>query len=183
MAEQSHQEKTELATPRRRKEARKKGQVARSTELSSFAVILAGLLSLLALSPLFLEKLLGILTSSLSFEGRRQVSAEHYDSLVLLWTEHGIAGILPFWGILLFVAFGIAAVQVGLHVQWDQLAFKGERISPLRGFKRIFSIRSGFELIKSLLKFAVLLTLAWITLNGEKDSLMNLAALDLGPAL
>ena len=57
MAEESFQEKTEQATPKRREDARRKGQVARSSELSSIAILTAGLLALSALGPYMYDQL------------------------------------------------------------------------------------------------------------------------------
>ena len=64
MAEESFQEKTEQATPKRREDARQKGQVARSSELTSVAILMAGLLSLSALGAYMYRHLTGFMVDA-----------------------------------------------------------------------------------------------------------------------
>jgi len=183
MAEKSSQERTEFATPRKRRDARKRGQVARSQEFSSFIVLLVGFLILIFSYPVIWGSLRGMLASSLSFQGAAGLSPERFPSMVEMWTRQGLGMVLPIWGTLLVVGIASAASQVGFQMNLELLAFKPDRINPLAGIKRIFSKRSVFELVKSLLKMSLLLLITWITLKGESDKLLGMAGLDLLSAL
>ncbi len=183
MPEKPSQDRTELATPRKRREARKRGQVARSQELSSFLVLFVGMLLLLMMYPVIWANLRGMLSSAFAFRGATSMTMEHFIPQAELWTRQGMSMVLPIWGILLAVGIFSAASQVGLQLNAELLAFKPDRINPLNGFKRIFSKRSAFELVKSLLKMSLLLLLTWITLKGESERLLGMAGLDLVSAL
>ncbi len=183
MAERSGQEKTELATPRRRREARKKGQVARSQELSSFLLLLAGLLAIAGLAPVLAQGLRSVMLGSFSAAFTTLVNPETLPPLSRIWVGDGLRLMLPLWAILLIVGCGAAVAQVGFQVNPGLLSIKPERINPLAGFKRIFSKRSGFELLKGLLKMSLLLLITWLTLKGELRQIIGLSDLELTPAL
>ncbi|MBC8367555.1 flagellar biosynthesis protein FlhB [bacterium] len=183
MAEKPSQDRTELATPRKRKDARKRGQVARSQELSSFLVLFVGLLVLMMMHPMIWANLRGMLSASFRFQGAGNLNYESFVPMAELWTRQSMSMVLPIWGILLAVGVFSAASQVGLSMNAELLAFKPDRINPLNGFKRIFSKRTAFELVKSLLKMGLLLLITWLTLKGESDKLLGMAGLDLLSAL
>ncbi|MBN2169912.1 MAG: flagellar biosynthesis protein FlhB [Candidatus Krumholzibacteriota bacterium] len=183
MADTGGQEKTELATQRRRRDARKKGQVARSVELSSFLLLLAGVLGLAALAPGLGCGLVRLMVGSVDAAFAASVTVETLPQLSRLWVGEGLRLVMPLWVMLLVVGTGAAVAQVGFQVNGDLLAPKPERINPISGFKRIFSKRSGFEFGKSLFKMALLMLITWMTLRGEAQRLMGLADLPLAPAL
>jgi len=183
MAEKPSQDRSELATPRKRRDARKRGQVARSQELSSFMVLLAGLLVLVVSQPAMLSRLRGMIAAALAFQGASELTAGHFQGLVELWTRQSMTLVLPVWGTLLVVGIFSAASQVGFQVNFELLGFRADRISPLNGLQRIFSRRSAFELIKSLAKMGLLLLITWLTLKGESERLLGMAGLDLASAL
>jgi flagellar biosynthetic protein FlhB len=87
--------------------------------------------------------------------------------------------VLPIWGMLLLVGFFSSASQVGLQANVELLAFRPDRMNPLNGFKKLFSKRSAFELIKSLLKMSLVLVITWFTLKGESEKLLGMASLEL----
>ncbi|MCP4548765.1 MAG: flagellar biosynthesis protein FlhB [bacterium] len=183
MAENGGQEKTELATPRKRRNARNKGQVARSQELSSFLLLMAGLLAMISLSPSLGGNLAQLMTDSFRSAFNIDLNTESLFQLGKFWVRGGMTMIMPLWAVLLVVAVGGSVMQVGFNLNGDLLTPKPERINPLSGFKRIFSKRTFFEMIKSIVKMTLLLTIAWKTLEGEQDKIVGLAELDLVPAL
>ena len=183
MAEKAGQEKTELATPRKRREARKKGQVARSQELSSFLILLASLMTLAALAPVLGRGMSGMMRGSLAIAFNTHIDAGTLPTLTRIWLEHGLRMLLPLWIILLVVGTGASLAQVGFQVNGELLVPKPERLNPAQGFKRIFSKRSAFEFLKSLLKMGMLLTITYVTLRGEASEIVGLANLEVMPAL
>ncbi len=183
MAEHAGQEKTEHATPRKRRQARGKGQVARSQELSSFLLLMAALLSLLTLAPSFGRGMTGIMRGSVDIAFGADVSIATLPALTRIWLEEGLRMLMPLWLILLLVGMGASIAQVGFQANGELLLPKPERLNPVAGFKRIFSKRSGFEFFKSLFKMCLLFTITYITLKGEAAAIVNLADLELLPAL
>jgi flagellar biosynthetic protein FlhB len=183
MAESEGQERTELATPRRRQEARKRGQVARSAELSSFLLLLAGLIALTFLAPRVGGGLRRLMVGGVQAAFTVSVSPLTLPGLSRLWVGQGLALLAPLWGVLLTVGAGAALVQVGLQINPSLIAPKLDRIDPGAGLRRIFSARSAFELCKGLLKMALMLLITWITLRGESRALIGLGDLELLPGL
>ena len=183
MAESAGQERTELATPRRRQEARERGQVARSQELSSFLVLLSALIALAALAPRLGAGLGHFLVGGIDAAFTVRVDASTLPLLNRIWLAEALRLLTPLWLILLVVSVGAAVAQVGFTINGALLAPKPERIDPVAGFKRLFSKRSGFELGKSLLKMSLLLVITWWTLAGRAEAIVGLSDLELGPAL
>lgn len=171
------QERTEAATPKRREEARRKGQVARSRELNTMAVMLAGAATMAVLGPWMSARLGDLLVGGLAG------AVQH--PLGVAETMEALTG--PAWDALvtfapLFVALLVAAVAGpamlgGVVFSAEALAPKVERLSPLKGLKRIFSVQALVELGKTLLKFAVLTGVSVALLSGLADELLKLGQL------
>ncbi|HET9887109.1 MAG TPA: EscU/YscU/HrcU family type III secretion system export apparatus switch protein, partial [bacterium] len=172
------QERTELATPRRRQKARERGNVARSMEVSSVVVFAAGILGLHFQGPHLAreaERLFLAIAASLP----------HLD-ITPAWattTAHSVTHtlaitILPFAG--LIAAAGIAAqlCQVGPMFTFEPLKPQWERISPLQGMKRIFSKRSLVEAAKSLVKIAIVGALIVWALADAPERLLALSSME-----
>lgn len=183
MAEQAAQEKTEQATPRKRKQARGKGQVARSQELSSFLLLMTALLTLVAMAPRFGTGMTGIMRGSMDIAFGADVTVGSMPALTRLWMEEGLRMLMPLWLILLLAGTGASIAQVGFQANGELLLPKPDRLNPINGFKRIFSKRSAFEFAKSLFKMCLLFTITYITLRGEAAAIINLADLEILPAL
>jgi flagellar biosynthesis protein FlhB len=178
MPEKPFQEKTEPATPKRREEARKKGQVGKSREVVSVAVLLAGILFLffqgkeitLRLGAFIQETFLSIpLVKSSDF------------NLVVLWkhsVETFLLLILPFMLVLSVVAVLANALQTGFIWSVEPLAPKASKINPIEGAKRIFSKRSLVELFKSIAKILIVSWAAFSTLRNELSHLVQLTYQD-----
>jgi len=180
MPEGNFQEKTEKATPKRRSEARQKGQVARSRELSSVAVLGVALI-LFYFAGAWLVDQLGrqVSTSIAGIAARARQDAD-----MATWALQ--AG----WGYLrlilpIMVAVAIAAIlvnllQVGFLFSSEPVMPKLSRIDPLKGAQRLLSRQSLAELLKSLGKIAVVGWVAYLTLKGEMENLPPLVDVSCG---
>ncbi len=160
MAEEQLQERTEQATPKRREDARKKGDVPRSRELTMTGVMLTGAASLLLFSAPFANRLLTTFADGLQFE-----RAAAFDTSYMLQSFGVIAGniligLMPLGVILLGAVFLSAASIGGWAFSLEAIKFKGERLSPVKGIKRLFSANSLNELVKALAKFALVAVIA-----------------------
>jgi flagellar biosynthetic protein FlhB len=174
MPEQSFQEKTEQATPKRREESRKKGEVAKSRELVSIAVLSGGVLYLFfGGKKLFLG--LGNLIQT-AFSRIPEMAMGDYDLLTVAarFMEEYFVMVLPFMVILCAVAILANMLQTGFVWSVDPLAPKASKINPIEGGKRIASKRSMVELAKSIAKIAVVGWAAYSTLKSDFSRLIPL---------
>ncbi|GJM43972.1 MAG: flagellar biosynthesis protein FlhB [Gemmatimonadota bacterium] len=160
------QERTESATPRRRAKAREKGQVARSTEVSSVVVLAVGLAALAMLGPDMTNKAASYVREI--FRGVGTVSLDA--TSIIPFFKHGglvlFSIVIPMAG--LIAAAGVAAnlAQTGILLTLQPLAPQFNRINPTTGLKRIFSKRGAMELFKSLVKMSVVAgVVAWTLLS------------------
>ena len=133
------EERTEQATPRRRQEARRRGQVARSVELSSVAVFLAVVLVLKAVS----EGALNGAMESIRFALTNLRHTEFSPALALSFTtgclSHAVKAFLPVIGVAMVVGVVVNLLQVGVNFTAEPLAPNWARLNPVAGFTRLFS--------------------------------------------
>lgn len=175
MAEsESGQDKTEEPTEKRRREARKKGQLPRSRELNTLSVLMAGAGALLIYGAHLAEVLMGVMRNS--FEMSRETAMRSESMLQLLGTAaRGAAeGLWPILLVLLCAAL-IGPISLGGWLfSGEALAPKFSRMNPLEGIKRMFSAKSVLELFKALIKFVVVLAVAVLVLRSDKEALLAL---------
>ena len=160
------QDRTEQATPKRREDARKKGDVPRSRELTMTSVMLTGASGLMLMAGPMGDNVATVMSDSLTID-RGQIFDPGYPALALAeMGTQGLLGLLPLGLVMIAAAIGTATVIGGWSFSMSAVAFKPERLSPLKGIKRIFSANSLNELIKSLAKFflvaAAAVTWLWI---------------------
>ncbi|SFC03600.1 flagellar biosynthetic protein FlhB [Pseudomonas citronellolis] len=175
MAEsESGQDKTEEPTEKRRREARKKGQLPRSRELNTLSVLMAGAGALLVYGAHLAEVLMGVMRNS--FEMSRETAMRSESMLQLLGTAaRGAAeGLWPILLVLLCAALLGPISLGGWLFSGEALAPKFSRMNPLEGIKRMFSAKSVLELFKALIKFVVVLAVAVLVLRSDKEALLAL---------
>lgn len=176
MAEDSSQEKTEEPTPRKLQKAREDGQVPRSKELTTTAVILSGSLGLMFFGGHIASTMKDILNYNFSLSRE-----EIFDTSLLL--NHlgnsfydAFFALLPLFGVLLLAAIMGPIALGGWLFSTKSLAPKLNRLNPIEGFKRMFSLKSLMELAKAIAKVAVVIVVAYILLLVTRDPLLGLAS-------
>ena len=184
MAEDTEQQdRTEQATPKRREDARKKGDVPRSRELVMTSVMVCGAASLLFLANPMGQRLTTGMSAALSIE-RADIFNPEYPAVALSeLVVQALTGILPLGVMLILAAFAGAALIGGWSFSLSPLAFKGERLNPIKGIKRIFSANSLNELLKALAKFAVVAAAAIAWLWNCRDEVLYLPRMAPGEAV
>jgi len=175
MADSDASEKTERATPKRLEEARKKGQVPRSADLSAAIVSLIGAGFLYLFGAGAANEMLSVMRDGLSV-----TSVDLMQSDVLLRHTidqfvHGFLAVVPLMGVLVLAAVAAPALIGGWNFSSEALAFKGSRINPLAGIGRMFSVRSLVELIKAIGKFVFVGGIGCIVVWSQSEALMGLA--------
>lgn len=149
-------EKTEAPTPRRREEARRKGQVARSVDLNSAVVLLAGFIALYMAFPYIIGEMKAFTQHYLIGLTRQDMTIALAQAMFLDAVALGVRVMLPIVGVTAVAGLTVAFIQVGFVFSGEPLAVKLERIDPVEGFKRIFSKRAMVEFLKSILKMIVI---------------------------
>lgn len=169
MAENDGQERTEDATPRRREQAREKGQVARSRELASAVVLVIGAVSLMWFGA-SLGKALMDLMRHVFVLTREEIFDLSALGLVIFNSMLGITWPLAQVLFMLFVAGFIGASALGgISFSWEAARPKLSKLSPIQGLKRMFGRQSWVELIKSILKVVLVSGVAFFLVLSSRD--------------
>lgn len=150
------EEKTEAATPHRRQEARKKGQVARSADLNAAMVLIAIIVVLYSFKDYLGLNLSEYVQYILAEEMSSTLNSDQFFALYKTTLFLGLKLMAP-----IFVAailFGVVAnfLQVGLMFTPEAIKPKLSSINPLEGLKKIFSKRALFDFLKTLLKIFII---------------------------
>ena len=170
-------ERTEPASPKRKREARERGQVARSEELTSGVQLLAGAAVLEWLGPPAFERLAELTARVLRTAPARPLPA----SLALrAGLETGAMAVLPGLAVLAAVGATVALAQVGPSVSFRAIEPKLEKLDPIAGLRRLLSTRSLYGLAKNVGK---LLVVGWILWGVLVDLLPQIAGLVGAPAM
>ncbi|NVM23036.1 MAG: flagellar biosynthesis protein FlhB [Desulfobacterales bacterium] len=176
------QDKTEKATPRKRREAREKGQVAKSREVASVAVLLAGLSALYLFGSYIYSHIRSLMQESFSMLSSPTLGITDFLALNHYMVHRFIAIVIPVMIVVFVIAILSNFMQVGVILSWEPIMPKFSKVSPVKGMSRLFSKQSLMELFKSLAKLAVVGATAYWTVKGEMDDLLILG--DMGvPAI
>ena len=177
MAETEKHDKTEEATPQRIRKAREDGNLLRARELVATGsigmavglMVLGSPLLFMTLREMMSRVFLGVSTSTLTVTSVPEiVTGAVYDVMMV---------ITPFFILLAGTGVGLTIMQSGWNITAKPLVPKGNRISPLQGFKRIFSKKSLFELLKSILKIGTVGPIAYLLIRGRIDQIVMLPTL------
>lgn len=174
MAEDTGQDKTEEPTAKRLADARKKGQVPRSRELDTFVSLMVGSVLFIFMGGHIARGLAEIMKSQLSvsrdviFDPGSPVS--HFGRVMI----EGVWLIMPFALVLAVAALITPMLMGGWNFSGEALQPKLSKFNPLNGLKKIFGIQGIVELIKALIKVALVFFVADILFNSYRGELMGL---------
>ncbi len=182
MAEGDFQEKTEKATPKKRSEARKKGDVAKSREVSSVAVLLAGLSSLFLFGPFMYGHIVNLMRESFTMVGAPSLEYGEFIALSRHVVRSYIIMVLPLMVVVVVVAVASNVMQVGFMFSWEKMKPKMDKLNPIKGLGKFVSKQAFVELLKSLMKLAAVGMIAYWTVEGEMDRIRALGGMEV-PAI
>lgn len=158
-------QKTEEPTPKKLEESRKKGQVALSREVNNWVMLLMGTIVMLALGPSMMENLLVHMRSYIE-HAHSMPGVPGGFTLVLGQSFWKIIGILALPLLLLMgAAFAGPFLQIGPLMAPESIKPDLKKISPIQGFKRLFSIRSLVEFAKGILKIGLIALVGLVLLT------------------
>jgi flagellar biosynthetic protein FlhB len=174
------EERTEPATPKKRNKTRGEGKVAKSQDLSASVVIIIGLLTVYTLGgriwndlvTLFREEARYIASPSMLGDG-------WWFRPAFLAGKSLLFGWLPLGFLCAVFAVAVLVYQVGFVVTTKPFAIKLDRFNPVNGLKRIFSLRTIFELAKGMLKASLLLGALFLALRSERDLMLSVIGFSL----
>jgi flagellar biosynthetic protein FlhB len=175
MAETDTDNNTEKATPKRLEEAREKGQVAKSREVASALIMVACLMYFYFDASGIVSRLREMMKGSFRGLYRTDLTTDAIQSLMIDLTIKVSVMILPL--LLTLLAAGLLAniIQVGLLFSAESLQPKLSKVSPLKGLKNMFSLKSIVELLKNIFKITIVGFIAYVTIKNE--------ALDVSPLM
>ncbi|MDN4035727.1 flagellar biosynthesis protein FlhB [Massilia sp. YIM B02443] len=175
MSEDSDAEKTEDASPRRIEKAREEGDVPRSRELATFAVLMTAGACLWAFGGMLVETLGRALKSGLSLD-REQV----YNPAILIERVFNdivavMLACLPIAGAIMLIAL-VSPLLIGGWL-FSSKAFMPNimKLNPLKGIGNMFSKNALVELVKAIAKTIVVGIVAYIVISGQKEAMLGLA--------
>lgn len=176
-------EKTEKATPQKRQESKRKGQVAKSPEVAAAMIMLGGILLLYFTGGWMLEGILAMFRMNLTQFFHWDLTPASTRTLLEQMSFEGLKIMVPMALIGLIFGFLGNYIQIGPIFSTDPLMVKLERIDPIKGAKRIFSVRALVELAKSLLKISIIGTAAFLVLWLAREELFLLSQQSIPHAL
>lgn len=158
-------QQTEEPTAKKKEDARKEGQIATSKEFSAWAVMLAASIVIFGLGPLMLSSMRGILSHFIQSPHSIAVSSESLFDIMQRIIYY-IAKILAVPAVL-FIAFALLAgfIQTGVNFSTKALKPKGERLSIIKGFGRLFSAKGVIEMLKAVFKISIVVALGYWVLR------------------
>lgn len=162
-------EKSEDASSRKLSKAREEGNVAKSAEIPSVFVLLAGATALYASAYHIYNNLLSVFHFNLNFENVPLLTSLEVVRLLAFHTEKIIMACLP----LMLAVVGMALIsnfaQVGFTISWKAVEPKFSRLDPINGFKQKFTSRAVVEFVKTLLKVGIISIVAYYSIKKELD--------------
>ena len=164
--------KTEKPTPRRWEQARERGQVAKSQDLNSAIVLGAAALVILYIGPYTVQTLHGMLRYSFLHLSTEPFTVTHFSDLLTENTISLVWLLMPLLGLISAVATLGNLIQTKPLFTLKPLEPNLEKINPISGFKRLWSMRSVVEVVKSLIKMAVIGGGGYVIISNHLDELL-----------
>jgi flagellar biosynthetic protein FlhB len=167
MAEEAGQDRTEPASPRRREELRKQGQVAFSPDLGGGLLLLAAVVMLLVLGPDMMGMIRDTIRSELSHCYHPELGTGEAEQLLSGAFVHYVRIVGLFFGALLVVAFFAGVVQVGFHITPERLELNFDKINPVTGLGKLFSLAALVKGFFAILKIVALSILVYLVVRSR----------------
>jgi flagellar biosynthetic protein FlhB len=171
-------DKTEKATPKKKEEARKKGQVAKSADLNGAVVLLAALIALSAFAPKMYHRMADAMREILAYVSQPDVVGREGVGKVLSEVASAwLLSVAPIAAVCLVAGLLVSVAQVGFHPSPAALKPDPKKLNPLQGAKMIFGTHALFEGTKSIVKVVAVGAIALLALLPKLDELASLVGM------
>ncbi|TMW73228.1 flagellar biosynthesis protein FlhB [Alteribacter natronophilus] len=177
------QEKTEKATPKKRQDSRKKGQVAKSTDVNTAFILLFVFLSLWFAGSFAARDIFTIGEHTFSNLLMLELTPGNVEALFLDLLKQAALIIGPFMLAAVLAAVFSNYIQVGFLYAPEAIRMKLSKINPINGFKRIYSVRALVEFLKSMLKITLVGLVTFAVIWFAMDDLMKLSLYSTGDSI
>ena len=180
--ESSSGEKTEKATPKKRQKARDEGQVAKSQEVSTAAMLIAGFFALSLFASSILNGILNMFRfNGFLFNPDMVNSFNHVDiARHIAWGLLQVILIsLPMFVVTLVIGLALNFLQVGWNPTAKPMKPKFSKLNPIKGFKRIVSMQSLVNFVKSMLKLGAVTAVVYVILVSEMNTIPTILVMPL----
>ena len=183
MAEESGQERTEEPTPKRQADSKKKGQIARSRDFNTMAIVALAAAGLLTMGSSLTDGL-----SQIMIQGLTPSRADIFDPMQLVdnflaTILDALIIILPFLMLMLVAALFSPILIGGWSFSFESLQPKFSKLNPIKGIAKMFSAKSLVELVKTMAKFILVTAVAIVVLWTQADSFLQLGHQSVNTAL
>jgi flagellar biosynthetic protein FlhB len=176
-------ERTEEPTAQRLSKAREEGQLARSVELPTAAVLITATLFFSLAGNYMFHRMGNLFSSQLQFDRKIMDKAELLPGIFFQSVVDAYILILPVMFLLAVVAVISTVLSGGLVFSIGMIAPKFSKLNPLAGLGRIFGLKALIDLGKALVKFFLISLILWISVTNNIDDLVTINRLDLGTAI
>ncbi|NOY88194.1 MAG: flagellar biosynthesis protein FlhB [FCB group bacterium] len=170
MADQGFQERTEKATGRRRRKAREEGQVAKSMELNSAAILLLGFLSIYMMGPFLAKEAMHIMRYTMANAPQIAQADVTFVKVISDYLIKFLILLSPIFIVVAVVAFGVNVTQVGFMVTTKSIEPKLEKLDMIKGLKKFVSLKSLVQLVRDSIKLFIVGFVAYKVIEGEFQS-------------
>jgi len=181
--QESDQEETEEPTAKREEDARKKGDIARSKELNTVVVLMMGSVMIWMTGDRIFLGLWSVMENAFSIDRATLFDPMATVTTLELFMQQALVFVAPFLAAMMFAALAGPIAMGGWAFSADAFSPKASKMNPLAGLKRMFAVRSLVELVKSLLKFLLVLGVMFFVSDIYLTEFINLSQLTLQAAL
>ncbi|MFQ5454896.1 MAG: flagellar biosynthesis protein FlhB [Nitrospirota bacterium] len=171
-------DKTEQATPKKREEARKKGKVAKSKEVSSASLLIAAIGLFYFMGVKMLQNIFAMSQRILLISGTFKMNTENLYALFVELSYYLFFLLFPFMALIMVVGLSVNILQVGFNLTTENLSFDLNKINPVNGFKNIFSKHAIVEVIKSFLIISLLGVIGFLIIKGDINNIAGVIGLE-----
>lgn len=174
MAESEGSERSEEPTDKRLREAREKGQVARSREFTTTVMLLGSSVGLLLFGPMIVEAMMKVMRTSFTTSREQLLDPAHMTLAFQDALSYALMMLSPFL-VLMLIAAVVGSIAIsGWNFTLQAVAPKLSKLDPLSGMKRMIGLQSLMELVKSLAKFFVISGAGVFVLYSMTDRVLHL---------
>ena len=176
-------EKTEKATPKKRQDSRKKGQVAKSQDVNTAVVLFAAFFLMFFLGESMKNIVLDLFRISFNEYIGMPLTEASVQTIFIQMVLKSAYLVIPVMGAALIGGILSNYIQVGFLFSTETIHFKLSKINPISGFKRIFSWRALVEFLKSILKISIVGFVVYVILSTRFDDILILSQKSIDDAL
>ncbi len=176
-------EKTEAPTPKRVRDARKRGQVSKSQEIVSIGVLLTAIVGLRLLGPGIGHSMEGMLRDSLVNPTSEDLTAKAANDMGRDWAQRAGLTLAPLMGLLMVAGVALNVGQTGFILSGEKLKPKMSHVNPAQGFKRIFATEGLINLAKALLKMGIVAAAVTMVMRKRMAEITTLGNVSIGVAI